>query len=92
MEALESSLESFFDALGELERAVDKRVALASNQDDSGMAIRLAEELDGLKAERASLASELERLKSQNKMYEKLTDEVNSGLDGAIKEIRSVLD
>ena len=89
MEALESSLESFFDALGELERAVERRVAEASELEEFA---DLETELVGLKAERATMAAELERLKTQNKMYEQLTDEVNSGLDGAIYEIRSVLE
>lgn len=89
MSSLESSLENFFDALGELERAVDKRLtAQATGADTEG----LAEELNALKADRASLAAELERMRSQNKMLEELTDDVNVGIDTAIKEIRSVLD
>jgi SMC interacting uncharacterized protein involved in chromosome segregation len=89
MSSLESSLENFFDALGDLERAIDKRLADQMDQADvSG----LADELQALKADRASLASELERMKSQNSLLEELTDDVNLGLDSAIKEIRSVLD
>jgi chaperonin cofactor prefoldin len=89
MSSLESSLENFFDALGELERAVDQRLtAQAVGANTEG----LAEELDALKADRASLAAELERMRSQNKMLEELTDDVNLGIDTAISEIRSVLD
>lgn len=90
MQSLESSLESFFDALGELERAVEHR--MAQEGEGPGLDDGMEDELEGLRTERAALAAELERLRSQNEMYEKLTEEVNLGLDGAIREIRSVLD
>ncbi len=89
MSSLESSLEKFFDALGALERAVDGRLA---GDVDRPLARELAEELEGLRADRASLAKELERLKSENETLEALTDDVNLRLDGAIEEIRGVLE
>lgn len=86
---LETSLENFFDALGELERAVDGRLAAENDRPDvSG----LAEELQGLRAEKVALKSELDKLKAENSSLEALTDDVNLRLDGAIEEIRSVLE
>lgn len=89
MSSLESSLEKFLDALGELERAVDGRLAGDVERPDAG---ELADELQGLRADRASLAGELERLKSENRTLEALTDDVNLRLDGAIEEIRGALE
>lgn len=93
MASLETSLENFFDALGALDRAVDQRLAAerdneANRPDVSG----LAEELQGLRAEKVALKSELDKLKSENSSLEALTDDVNLRLDGAIEEIRSVLE
>ena len=89
MASLETSLENFFDALGALDRAVDQRLAAEGERPDvSG----LAEELQGLRAEKVALKSELDKLKSENRSLEALTDDVNLRLDGAIEEIRSVLE
>lgn len=97
MGSLETSLENFFDALGALERAVDGRIAPERDNNASGEAggpdvSGLAEELQGLRAEKVALKSELDRLKSENQSLEALTDDVNLRLDGAIEEIRSVLE
>lgn len=89
MSSLETSLEKFFDALGELERAVDARLAADVDGPDASV---LAEELQGLRADKAELAGELQRLKSENRTLEALTDDVNLRLDGAIEEIRGVLE
>lgn len=88
MSSLEVSLEKFLDALGTLERAVDRRFAAEADGPDTSA---LAEELDGLRADKASLASELERVRTQNRTLEALTDDVNLRLDGAIGEIRGAL-
>ncbi len=88
MSSLEVSLEKFLDALGTLERAVDRRFAAEADGPDSSA---LVEELDGLRADKASLASELERVRTQNRTLEALTDDVNLRLDGAIGEIRGAL-
>jgi SMC interacting uncharacterized protein involved in chromosome segregation len=89
MGSLETSLENFFDALGALERAVDSRLASDTDRPDASA---LADELEGLRAERVNLKAELDRLGSENKSLEALTDDVNLRLDGAIEEIRSVLE
>lgn len=88
MSSLEVSLEKFLDALGTLERAVDRRLVAEVDGPDTGA---LVEELDGLRADKASLASELERVRTQNRTLEALTDDVNLRLDGAIGEIRGAL-
>ena len=88
MSSLEVSLEKFLDALGTLERAVDRRLVAEVDGSDTGA---LVEELNGLRADKASLASELERVRTQNRTLEALTDDVNLRLDGAIGEIRGAL-
>lgn len=89
MGSLETSLENFFDALGALERAVDFRLASETDRPDVSA---LTDELEGLRAEKDNLKAELDRLQSENKSLEALTDDVNLRLDGAIEEIRSVLE
>ena len=89
MSSLETSLENFFDALGALERAVDSRLASETGGPDASA---LADELEGLRADKVSLKAELDRLRSENKSLEALTDDVNLRLDGAIEEIRGVLE
>ena len=89
MSSLEASLENFLDALGTLERALDRRFAAEAEGTDGDA---LAEELDGLRSDNVSLTSELERLRTQNRALEALTDDVNVRLDGAIGEIRNVLE
>ncbi len=88
MSSLEVSLEKFLDALGTLERAVDRRLVAEVDGSDTSA---LVEELNGLRADKASLASELERVRTQNRTLEALTDDVNLRLDGAIGEIRGAL-
>lgn len=89
MSSLEASLENFLDALGTLERALDRRFAAEAEGTDGDA---LAEELDGLRSDNVSLTTELERLRTQNRALEALTDDVNVRLDGAIGEIRNVLE
>lgn len=88
MSSLEVSLEKFLDALSTLERAVDSRLVAEVDGSDTSA---LVEELNGLRADKASLASELERVRTQNRTLEALTDDVNLRLDGAIGEIRGAL-
>ena len=74
--------------MGTRERAVDRRIVAEVDGPETSA---LVEEGDGLRADKASLASELGRLRTQNRTLEALTDDVNLRLDGAIGEIRSVL-
>lgn len=89
MSSLEASLEKFLDAIGTLERALERRFAAEADGSDGEA---LAGELEGLRSDNASLAAELERLRTQNHALEALTDDVNLRLDGAIGEIRNILE
>lgn len=87
MSRLERAMERFSAALDKLEARLHRSVS-NSHQDshqDNG-------ELESLRADQARMNHELEQLKSERRALEDVTDEVAGRLDGAIREIRSVLE
>lgn len=87
MSRLEGAIEQFSQALDRLEHAVGKRGAgVERGPDKTGQ-----REIQALREDRARLASELDHVRSEFMMLEKTSDEVESRLDGAIRDIRRVL-
>lgn len=86
MSKLDSSIERFFKSLDELEASVNRR----SVQDKSMEKVH--KELAALTEDRSRLAQELDGLKAQNKRLGEMNDEVADRLDGAIQEIQGVLE
>jgi FtsZ-binding cell division protein ZapB len=76
-------MESFSQALDKLEATVNRRVQRVKGTEG------LDRELSALREDRARLAQELDSAKAKAK---KLEDEVSTRLDGAIEDIRSVLE
>lgn len=76
-------MESFSQALDKLEATVNRRVQRVKGTEG------LDRELAALREDRARLAQELDSAKAKAK---KLEDEVSTRLDGAIEDIRSVLE
>lgn len=75
-------MERFSSALDKLEARLN-RYNSAAPQDNG--------ELESLRADQARMSHELEQLKAERRALEDVTDEVAGRLDGAIREIRSVL-
>ena len=76
-------MESFAEALDKLEATVNRRLQRVKGTEG------LDRELAALRDDRARLAQELDSAKSKAR---KLEDEVSTRLDGAIADIRSVLE
>ncbi len=83
MSGLESSMESFSQALDKLEAVVNRQVQRIKELE------RLDSELTTLREDRARLAQELDMAKAKVRGLE---DEVVARLDSAIEGIRSVLE
>lgn len=85
MNRLEKAMSRLNLALGMLETKLSKGSA--------GIVIpaAVAEELRALTEERVALTEEIERLKSEARAMEDFTEQVSGRVDGAIRDIQSVL-
>jgi ferredoxin-NADP reductase len=90
MNKIDSAINKFNIALDRLEEAASAR-GTRSVAGPSAFEQEIAAELRALKADRARLADELNRLNVEKVALEGFTDEVAGRLEGAIREIRAVL-
>ncbi|GEM_PF-5408014 len=79
-------MERFSASLDTLEQA------LAARQREGKALAEAQREIQGLKRDRERLQDEVERMKGEAEALESLTEEVSQRLDGAIREVRSILD
>ncbi len=86
MTRLERAMERFSASLDTLEQA------LAARQREGKALAEAQREIQGLKRDRERLQDEVERMKGEAEALESLTEEVSQRLDGAIREVRSILD
>ena len=85
MSKLDSSMERFFKSLDKLEASVSRQAVQGKSAE------KVQREIAALTEDRSRLAQELDGLKAQNRKLDEMNDEVSERLDGAIKEIQGVL-
>jgi len=90
MTKIDSAINKFNTALDRLEQAASAH-GTKSVAGPSAFEQEIVAELRALKADRARLAEELNRLNVEKVALEGFTDEVAGRLEGAIREIRAVL-
>ncbi len=86
MSRLDECMERFSKALDRLEATANRRLQRAKTVDN------LEQELTALRQDRARLAQELDGIKAETKALEGVTDEVATRVDTAIRDIRAVLE
>ncbi len=79
-------MERFSKALDRLEATANRRLQRTKTVDN------LEQELTALRQDRARLAQELDGMKAETKALEGVTDEVATRVDTAIRDIRAVLE
>ena len=79
-------MERFSKALDRLEATANRRLQRAKSVDN------LEQELTALRQDRGRLAQELDGMKAETKALEGVTDEVATRVDTAIRDIRAVLE
>ncbi|HAH09853.1 MAG TPA: hypothetical protein DCL54_11405 [Alphaproteobacteria bacterium] len=85
MSRLDSALSGFSQALDALERTVQSRDGTGGNLD-------LLAQVEQLRADKAALMAEVERLSREHQRLAKLNGHVAGRLDSAIRDIRAVLE
>ncbi|NWH07271.1 MAG: DUF4164 family protein [Alphaproteobacteria bacterium] len=85
MSRLAQAVELLDQALADLDAKVERIAAGA------GVPGASQQEVEDLREERDALSAEVERLRTENEQLEDFTSDVAGRLDGAIREIRTVL-